>query len=116
MTLFESKPVDPAAIQDAARLTRIAAVTWFAAWVLTSLFATLFLSGTGEMAMLGLLFVLVLILMIGIAGSVISLRLALRALRLDATGVLTKLTIALNLASLLFALLVAGLLVSDFVG
>ena len=116
MTLFENDPVNPADLQEAARLTRIAAGTWFAAWVLTVLLATLFLSGTGEMAMLGLLFVLVLILIIGVIGSVISLRLALRSLRLDRTRALTKLTIALNLGSLLFAFLVGSLLVSDFVG
>ena len=116
MALFENDPVDPADIQEATRLTRIAAGTWFAAWVLTVLLATVFLSGTGEMAMLGLLFVLVLILIVGVIGSVISLRLALRSLRLDRTGALTKLTIGLNLASLLFALVVGGLLLSDFVG
>jgi hypothetical protein len=42
--------------------------------------------------------------------SIISLRLALRALRLDATGMLTKITIGLDFLSLLFVLAVGGLL------
>jgi hypothetical protein len=116
LTLFEHNPVDPADLQEAARLTRVAAGTWFGGWVVSYLFAAFSMSGRGEMALLGAVFALVFMLIVGTASSIISLRLALRALRLDAGPMLTKVTIGLNLLSLLFALVVGGLLLSDFLG
>ena len=116
MTLFEHNPVDPADVREAGRLTRIAAGTWFGGWVVTYLLAGLTMGGRGEMAMLGAAFALAVVLVVGTASSVVSLRLALRALRLDAGPMLTKVTIGLNLLSLLFALFVGGLLLSDFLG
>jgi hypothetical protein len=116
VTLFEHNPVDPADIREAARLTRIAAGTWFGGWIVTYLAAALSMGGGGEMGMLGAVFALVLMLIVGTASSVISLRLALRALRLDASPMFTKITIGFNIASLLFALVVGGLLLSEFLG
>jgi len=113
VTLFQQNSVDPAELREAARLTRIAAATWFGGWVVTYLFAAL-TGGRGEMAMLGAVFALGLMLVVGTASSIISLRLALRALRLDGSAGLTKLTIALNVASLLFALVVGSLLLAGF--
>jgi hypothetical protein len=113
VTLFGQNSVDPSDIQEAARLTRIAAGTWFGGWVVPFLIAAFSRFGVVEMAMLGAGFALAFMLVVGTVSSVISLRLALRALRLDATGGLTKLTIGLNLLSLLFALVVGGLLVFD---
>ena len=116
MTLFERNPVHASEVQEAARLTRIAAGTWFGGWIVTYVVAAFSMSGGGEMGLLGAVFALVLTLAAGTASSVISLRLALRALRLDATAVLTKLIIGVNVASLLFALIVGGLLLPEFLG
>jgi hypothetical protein len=116
MTLFERNPLDPADVREAARLTRIAAATWFGGWIVTYLLAVLPMRGGGEMAMLGAAFALVLVLIVGTLSSIISLRLAFRALRLDETGWLTKLTIGLNFASLLFAIAVGGMLLPEFLG
>jgi hypothetical protein len=116
LTLFEQNPVDPSDIREAARLTRVAAGTWFGGWVVTYLLAVLPMRGGGEMAMLGAVFALVLVLVVGTVSSIISLRLAFRALRLDPTGGLTKLTIGLNFASLLFALVAGGLLLPELLG
>jgi len=68
------------------------------------------------MALLGAMVSLVFVLVVGTVSSIISLRFALRAFRLDATAVLTKVTIALNCASLLFVLIVGGLLMAEFLG
>jgi hypothetical protein len=116
VTLFQHNPVDPADIREAARLTRIAAGTWFGGWVVTYLFAAFTMGGRGEMAMLGAVFALVFMLIVGTVSSIISLRLALRALRLDATPMLTKVTIGFNIASLLFALVVGGMLLPELIG
>ena len=115
MTLFDHNPVDPADLREAARLTRVAAGTWLGGWGVPFLFAVL-TGGRGEMAMLGAVFAMGVMIVVGTVSSIISLRLALRALRLDASGGLTKLTIALNFLSLLWALVVGGLLLPELLG
>ena len=78
--------------------------------------AGFFGSGSGETAPLVVLAVVVLILLIGMVSSVVSLRLAVRAIRLDGDSVLAKITFGLDCVSLLFAVLVGGWILSDFVG
>jgi hypothetical protein len=113
VTLFEQNSIDPAEIREAARLTKVAAGTWFGGWGIPFVLAVL-TGGRGEMAMLGAVYALGFMLVVGTVSSIFSLRLALRALRLDASAGLTKLTIGLNVASLLYALAVGGLFLADF--
>lgn len=113
--MFQSDNVDPAAIQEAGRLAKVAAGIWFAGWVVTFLLAS-FYGGRGEMAALGAMVALGFVFVIGTISSVISLRLAVRAIRLDSDSVLAKVTFGLNCTSLLFVVVVGGLILSDFVG
>lgn len=108
--MFQSENVDPAAIQEAGRLAKSAAGIWFGGWVVTFLLASLFGSGRGEMALLGAFAALIFTLVIGTISSVISLRLAVRAIRLDSESLLAKITFGLNCASLLFVVAVGGLI------
>lgn len=68
------------------------------------------------MAMLGAFAVLIFVLLTGTISSVISLRLAVRAIRLDSDSVLAKVLFGLNCASLLFVVVVGGMILTDFVG
>jgi hypothetical protein len=111
--LFQSDNVDPAAIQEASRLAKSAAGIWFGGWVGSFLLAS-FYGGSGEMAMLGAFVALGFLLVIVTISSVISLRLAVRAIRLDSDSVLAKVTFGLNCTSLLFVVVVGGLILSDF--
>ena len=112
--MFQSDNVDPAAIQEAGRLAKSAAGIWFGGWVVTFLLASLFGSGRGEMAMLGAFAALIFTLVIGTVSSVISLRMAVRAIRLDSDSGLAKIAFGLNCVSLLFVVVVGGLILSDF--
>ena len=112
--MFQSDNVDPAAIQEAGRLAKSAAGIWFGGWVGSFLLAGVFGSGRGEMAMLGAFVALGFLLVIGTISSVFSLRLAVRAIRLDSDSVLAKITFGLNCTSLLFVVVVGGMILSDF--
>jgi hypothetical protein len=107
VTLFESNPIDPSELKKANRLAKSAAGTWLAGWVGPIVLVALTSSGGGEMAMLGFLFMAA----VGIASTIISVRLAWRALGLDPGSLLAKLTIGLNLLSALYVLGVVGFIV-----
>ena len=113
--MFQSDNVDPAAIQEASRVAKLAAAIWFGGWVGSFLLAAVFGSGGGgEMAALGAFVALAFVLVIGTISSVFSLRLAVRAIRLDRDSVLAKITFGLNCTSLLFVVVVGGMILSDF--
>jgi hypothetical protein len=115
--IFNAKSLDPAVIDEAARLARRAAITWFVGWLLPAAALILaFGSQSGEMAALGASFILATALLFGTTASVISFRLATKARRLDRGSRLAKAVVFLNVVSLLWALIVGGLTLSDYVG
>lgn len=115
--IFNAPSTDPAVIDEAARLARRAAITWLVGWILPSaLLILVFGSQSGEMATLGASFILVSALLFGTTASVISFRLATKARRLDRTSRLAQAVVGLNVVSLLWALIVGGLTLSDYVG
>ena len=113
--MFQSDNIDPAAIQEAGRLAKSAAGIWFGGWVGSLLLAGIFGSGGGgEVAAIGAFGALGFLLVVGTISSVMSLRLAVRAIRLDSDSVLAKITFGLNCTSLLFVVVVGGMILSDF--
>lgn len=113
--IFNAEPVDVAAVEEARRLALRAAAAWFGAWVApVALSLLLFGPQSGEMAMLGAMYILAVTLVIGLVGTVVSSRYALRALNLDPKATLAKAMIGLNLVSTIWILVVGGFTVSAF--
>lgn len=107
--IFSPEPVDIAEIEEARQLAWRAAAVWVGAWVVPlALSLLLFGPKTGEMAALAGVWILGITLVIGLAGTIVSSKYALRALNHDPKATLAKAMIGLNLISMLWVLFVGG--------
>lgn len=113
--LFASS-IDVADLAEADRLSRRSVGAWLGGGLPPLLLALVSGPQRGEMAALGAVAILAVGLVSGTAGTVISLRLARRALHLDSTCTTARVMLILGVLSALWILVVVGLTVASFLG
>ena len=113
--LFASS-IDVEDVAEAGRLSRRSVAAWLGGGVPPVLLALVSGPSRGEMAALGAVAILAVGLVSGTAGTVISLRLARRALDLDPTSGAARAMTVLSVLSALWILVVVGLIVVSFLG